>query len=170
MWGETAADGDAPPPWTSIGERPMRRPTPTHAVGEQSPPMLRRAAEEARALEQADVGASHLLLGILAEEDGAAGALLMRHGATLTAAREAAAATASQARCGSAGGTLSLSPRAMLAMHRATIETRRRGVGHAGELHLLLALVDNPQAAELPGLAAVDLEALRGDLLAALDA
>ncbi len=61
--------------------------------------------------------------------------------------------------------------RARFAMYAAMTESRRRGTAaRAVELHLLRALLIGLGTEELPGLAAVDGEALRADVRAALGA
>jgi hypothetical protein len=69
------------------------------------------------------------------------------------------------------GDPLHLSMPGMFAMCGAAVEARRRGdVAGLGELHVLLGLLIPPDAAELPGLGAVELDDLRADVRAQLDA
>jgi bifunctional DNase/RNase len=159
------------PPWAPVGEGTGAPRPSTYAVGEHSPAMLRRAAEQAHDLGHAVVGSPHLLLGLLADADGLAARRLDGHGVTLDAVREAVAAMTPYARDErSPAPAMCLNPRAMLAMQYAGIEARRRGTMEIADGHLLLALVQSPDAADVLGLEGVDLDAVREDVRAALEA
>ncbi|MGI8730361.1 MAG: bifunctional nuclease domain-containing protein [Solirubrobacteraceae bacterium] len=159
------------PPWTPVSERhPWSRP-PTYAVGQHSPTMLRLAAAEAQELGHDSVGSAHLLLGILADKEGAAAGLLARHGVALSPAREAVARTLADAHdAPTSAKTIFLTPRATFAMSRASVEARRRCAPDIAPMHLLLALLDSSEAAEILGLSADDLATVRADVLAELEA
>jgi len=147
--GKLAPDADQPP-WVALTELGPMPSAPSYAVDARSPHMLRLAAAEARRLDHGVVGAPHLLLGLLADTDGSAAGLLARHGLTLAATRVAAAAMHGRAQ-------------------HVPAYARRRGTTDVQPLHVLLALVDTPDARRIPGLQDVDLESLNTDVRAALD-
>jgi ATP-dependent Clp protease ATP-binding subunit ClpA len=55
-------------------------------------------------------------------------------------------------------------------MSRASVEARRRCAPDIAPMHLLLALLDSSEAAEILGLSADDLATVRADVLAELEA
>lgn len=164
--------GNDPPPWMSLRQRRTHSREPTYAIDENSPTILRLAAAQAHNLGHTFVGSAHLLLGILAnDEDPAAARLLHHHGVTLDTTRDAVAAILADAHATtSPGDTIGLTPAAMFAMHRASVESRRRGAPDIAPMHLLLALIDSPGAADTLGLSGIDLPAVREDTRSQLDA
>jgi hypothetical protein len=70
----------------------------------------------------------------------------------------------------SPGDTICLTSPAMFAMHRASVESRRRRAADIAPMHLLLALIDSPGAADTLGLSDIDLPAVRDDARSKLDA
>ncbi len=133
--------------------------------------MLQLAATQARELGHGFVGDAHLLLGILSDGDEPAARLLHRHGITLAPAREAAAAKLTGGQdAPSPGGVMCLTARAMYRMERATGEARRRGTLDIAPMHLLLALLDSPDAADILGLSDSDLVSVRDATRIELDA
>lgn len=168
---EAAIGGNDPPPWMPLGQRRSQSLELTYSINEGSPTILRLAAAQAHDLGHDFVGSPHLLLGILAnEEDPAAARLLEHHGVTLQATRNAVAETLTDAlQTTSPADTPSLTRSAMFAMHRASVESRRRGAPDIAPMHLLLALIDSPGAAETLGLRDIDLPAVRDDARSHLD-
>lgn len=168
---QTVAGDRQPPPWTPISDpRDLWR-TPTYTIDENSPMMLRLAATQARELGHRFVGPAHLLLGLLADDDGPAKQLLNHRRITLVPTREAIASKLSDVQdAPSPGATMSLTSGAMLAMNRASIEARRRGTLDITPMHLLLALVDSRELADVPSLNTTDLASVRDDVRAKLDA
>ncbi|MDQ6777935.1 MAG: DUF151 domain-containing protein [Actinomycetota bacterium] len=158
---ETVA-GENGPPWAPVGERLTPARLPTYAIDEGSPPILQLAAAQAQDLGHGFVGDAHLFLAILSESDDPAARLLRRHGLTPTKAREAVVAHLADAPL--PGDAMCLSARAMYTMQRASSQARRRGTLDIATPHLLLALVDPPDAADIVGLSADDLAALRTDV------
>jgi len=119
--------------------------------------VLRRAAAQARELGHGFVGAAHLLLGILADEDVPAAHVLRRHGITLAATREAVAAEHAGAQDAEPPeASMPLAPSAALIMQRASNEARRRDVPDVAPVHLLLALAGAHEIRDVPGLSAID--------------
>lgn len=159
--------GEREPPWKPVGERSGPTGEPTYTIGEESPAMLRVAADEARDLGHGFVGPAHLLLAILADDRGAL--LLERHGVTPARARESAASKRHAQNTSSPPDATCLSPRAVSAMYRARREALRRGTAEIAPIHLLLALVDTPDAADLPGLGNTDITAVRDDVRSQLN-
>ena len=169
---EAPVGGNDPPPWFPISEPRGHMREPTYTIDDDSPAMLRLAATQARQLGHNAVGSAHLLVGILADGDDPAARLLHRHGITLAATREAVRAllAAEDQDTPSPGDRLSLTPRGMLAMHRASVEARRRGALDIAPMRLLLALVDGFETADVLGLRGIDLATVRDEVRAALDA
>jgi len=168
---EPSLGGSDPPPWTPVGEQRRHTRAPTYTIDEHSPAILRLAAAQARTLGHNVVEPAHLLLGILADTHEPAAQLLGRHGITLARTREAAAALAENTLDPpSPDDTMGLSARATFTMHRAYLQARRRGTPDIAPMHLALALLDSPGAAELPGLATIALATVRDDVLTALEA
>ncbi len=133
--------------------------------------MLRLAAAQALELGHGFVGTAHLLLGMLADDDGPAAHLLHHHRITLAPAQEAIAARLVDVQdAPSPGDTMCLTSGAILAMHRASIEARRRGTLDITSMHLLLAVVDSRELADVPGLNTTDLTRVRDDVRSELDA
>lgn len=166
---ETPDDG-GPPPWTALGKQRELHRTPGYAIDERSPELLRRAADQARELGNRVVGPEHLLLAILAERDDPSATRLERHGVSLETTRDAVAARLASAPDPPVPeGEIRLSRRATFALNRASVEARRRGTLAIGTLHVLLALAEGGDLAELPGLGDDDVKALRDEARAALD-
>ena len=168
---ETVHGDGEPPPWTVLGRQRELYRTPGYTVGERSPEVLLRAAAAAHELGHRIVGPGHLVLGILAARDDPAAHLLERHGGSLAATREAVVERLAGApEPPVPDGETPLSARATHALRRASLLARMRGTREIAPLHVLLALAESGDGAELPGLGAVDLAALRDDVAAALDA
>jgi hypothetical protein len=161
---ETAAGEIGQPSWVPVGERrTIERPS-TYAIDESSPPMLQLAAALMRELGHGSVADAHLFLAILSEGEDPAARLLERHGITLTKVRDAVLPLLADAPAEPlSGDAICLTARAMYTMQRATGWARRRGKLEAAPLHVLLALLDPPDAADTLGLSVDDVEALRGD-------
>ena len=165
--------GSDPPPWTPA-DRP-RWPDgasrhPAYTVSAYSPMVLRKAAAQARELGHGFVGAGHLLLGILADEDVPAAHVLRRHGVTLAATSEAVAAKPAGAQDAQPSGALMpLAPSATYVMERASLEARQRGVPDVAPMHLLLALARGRELGDVPALSAIDWASVREEARAALD-
>jgi ATP-dependent Clp protease ATP-binding subunit ClpC len=130
-------------------------------------PAARRAValaeREARSLGHERVGTEHLLLGLLAAEDGIVDGALRAEGATLTAVRRKVVEAVGQ---GAAGGAAPRwTPRAGRALGRAPRFARDRREDLVTPDHVLLAVLDVEGTAGqvLRGLG-VDLEALRSGL------
>ncbi|MFP5364053.1 MAG: bifunctional nuclease domain-containing protein, partial [Thermoleophilia bacterium] len=168
-WHGAPDDDETAPPWTPMGPGHARSRMPPRTVGEDSPPTLRRAAEEARRIGHGWVGSAHLLLGILADPDTAVAEMLARHGLTCAAARTAAEQMFTDHPMPPPGKTTFLTPHATIAVRRARTAARRGGGNEDDPAQLLLALIDNSGAATLLNGGDVDLSALRSELLAALE-
>ena len=158
--------GPSAPPWAPVSGQRMSAGPPSYAIDADSPQTLQRAAAEARALGHGYVGDAHLLLGILAGDDGPASRLLDRHGITVAAVREATVARAPDAP--SSSETMCLTAGAMYTMQRASNEARRRRTMDIAPMHLLLGLLDSPDVIDILGLTH-DLAAVRDDARSELD-
>ena len=127
------------------------------------------AAREALALAQAEaastgdstIGTEHLLLGLLREGSGTGGQALREAGVEIGAARERVRAQSRPA--AELGAAPRLSPRLRAVISEGAIaHARRRGDGHIGQVHLLLALLDASDggAAEVLRALGIDIVAL----------
>lgn len=121
---------------------------------------LELAEQEARALGHDRVGTEHVLLGVLASEDGQSSAALREAGATLDAARRKVVEAVGPVAAG--GGDPSSTPRCARAVRRAPRFARDQQSDVVGSDHLLLAVLDVEGTAGqvLRGLG-VDVEHLR---------
>jgi ATP-dependent Clp protease ATP-binding subunit ClpC len=111
---------------------------------------------EARGLGHDHVGTEHLLLGLLADRDGASSAVLREAGATLAAARHKVAEVGAPLELGAAGGgggarsggdgeapgDLELTARAQRALDRAGRFARHDRAARVGTDHVLLGVLD----------------------------
>ena len=181
-WPDALETANDPPPWTAmsaapparlswtpVGERRTSARLPTNAIDPDSPRMLRLAAAQARELGHGFVGDAHLLLGILADDDDAA-RLLHRHGITVAPIRDVVGAKLADPRHPPAPeGTMCMTAGAMYTMERASNEARPRGTLEITPMHLLRALLDSPEAADIFG-RSDDLASVRDDVRAELDA
>ncbi|MFZ6005344.1 MAG: Clp protease N-terminal domain-containing protein [Actinomycetota bacterium] len=124
---------------------------------------LELAEQEARSLGHDRVGTEHLLLGLLASEDGQSSGALREAGATLEAARRKVVEAVGPVTGG--GGDPSSTPRCARAVRRAPRFARDQQSDVVGSEHLLLAVLDVEGTAGqvLRGLGA-DLEHLRAAL------
>jgi len=167
----TTLGGGGPPAWTPVSERSERWRMPTYTIDEHSPSILRLAAAEARMLDHSFVAAQHLLLGVLADANSSAARLLHQRGITIVTAREAVMAQLGDTADGQApDNARRLTPRAIVSIHRAGVESRRRSdTVEITPMHLLLALVDSPDAADVLGLDATDVASVRDDVRNELD-
>ena len=124
---------------------------------------------EAQRLGHHWMGCEHLLLNVLADEDGLAARVLARHGVTLEFARRRTAEL-----CGAGDPEVvghTFSPRANVVMHLADIEAERLEHDEPTDAHLILAMLTEGEGVP-NGLfreCGVDTDRLREDLLDALD-
>ena len=123
---------------------------------------------EAQRLGHHWIGCEHLLLNVLADEDGIAAAVLARHGVTLEFARRRTAEL-----CGAADPNVvghSPSPRATVVVHLADIEAERLDHDEPTAAHLILAMLTEGEGVPnaLFRECRVDTARLREDLLDAL--
>lgn len=100
------------------------------------------AEQEARSLGHDRIGTEHLLVGLLANERGAAAQILRDAGATLAAVRHKVAETPAVQHMPPDGEPLPLTPRANRALVRAVRFSHQRQVEEVGTAHLLLGVVD----------------------------
>jgi predicted enzyme related to lactoylglutathione lyase len=123
------------------------------------------AQDEARALRHGYIGTEHLLLGLLAEEEGAAARALNSHAITQNDARMAVARIVGRGE-GVTSGQLPFTPRAKHVLELSLREALSLGQNHIATEHILLGIVR-----ENAGIAArvlldfgVDAEDLRTEL------
>src|SRR3954470_8437172 len=98
------------------------------------------ARQEAEALGCGSVGTEHILLGLTRLEDAPVAALLAALGATAQATRDAAAALSPRA------VATAVTPRCRAALQGALREARAMGDDKVEPEHVLLALLDDPDA------------------------
>jgi ATP-dependent Clp protease ATP-binding subunit ClpC len=98
------------------------------------------AQEEARLLNQHDIGTEHLLLGLISERDGVAAEALSDLGVTLEAARATVAELFGEGR-EAPGVHVPFTPAAKDVLELALREALKLGHNHIGPEHILLGLV-----------------------------
>jgi prophage maintenance system killer protein len=98
------------------------------------------AQQEARGLGHNYLGTEHLLLGLLAEQQGLAWRVLDHLGVSASAARSQVEAIIGQGE-GSPAGPIPFTPRSKKVLELARREAKRLGHGYVGTEHLLLGLV-----------------------------
>jgi CHAT domain-containing protein len=145
-----------------------------HAVGavsvdtftEHALQALLLACEEARRLNHPYVGTEHLLLGLVAEGEGAAGKVLAQLGVKLTKTRAAVEYVIGRGE-GPALGQIDHTPQAKKVIALATDEARRLRQNYVGTEHLLLGLIRERKgvAAGLLERLSIDLERVRTETL-----
>lgn len=101
---------------------------------------LEIAQEQAQQLGHRYVGTEHILLGLLARDEGTTASVLREFGLRLTAAQQVLAS--SSVRDERAAPTEWLSNRAIQSIERAKSEATNMGCSAAGSAHLLLSLIE----------------------------
>jgi len=125
--------------------------------------------QEAERLGHNGIGCEHLLLGILANQDGLAAKVLASHGVTLEAARRRTGEMIGHGWQDSV--RWSHSPRATVVRKLAEVEAERLGRLEPRDAHTLLALITEGKGVPIHILTelGVDLSELREDLVRALE-
>ena len=144
------------------GECPIRSNEKFTQRAETAIESARQAAQE---LGHAYIGTEHLLLGILAEEEGLGAHILRRQGLESAQLRRI---VARESGLGAPGApSLGLTPNARLALERAASEARALRHGCIGTEHLLLGLLRLPDcgAAQTLREAGADLDRICTDIL-----
>lgn len=104
------------------------------------------AQHEAQRLQHNDVGTEHLLLGLLHDEESAAGQILRNLGASFPKARAAAESMIGQGKStGDASEQIGLTPRAKRVIELAVDEARQIQSSSIGTQHLLVGLIREGQ-------------------------
>ena len=114
-------------------------------------------------MHHARVGTEHLLLGLLADEEGESVMALRAAGATLAAARHTVSEVVTETAGSPTGGELPFTPRAQRALERAGRFSRRDRAPEVTPVHVLLGLLD------VEGLACQVLRGLGVDLVRVRD-
>lgn len=119
------------------------------------------AQQEARLLDHEAIGAEHLLLGLLADDEGVV-ARAMAPRATLTAVRQQVEALVGRGQTAPAGD-LPFAPSAKTALEGSLREARETGHEHIGTGHLMLGLLRQPDsmAGRIVEALGVDADAVR---------
>ncbi len=117
------------------------------------------AIDEAHRFGHARVGTEHLLLGLLADDDGEAAVALRAAGTTLAAARHTVSEIVTETVGSSTAGELPFTPRAQRALERAGRFSRRDRAPEVTPVHVLLGVLD------VEGLACQVLRGLGVDLV-----
>ncbi|HEV2058531.1 MAG TPA: Clp protease N-terminal domain-containing protein [Solirubrobacteraceae bacterium] len=128
-----------------------------------------RYIQEAERLGHNGIGCEHLLLGVLADEDGVAAKVLAAHGVELDATRRRVAEMIGDGWQDSV--RWSSSPRATIVRRLAEVEAERLEQLPSNDAHLLLAMITEGGGVPMHVLAElnVDVGQLREDLLTALN-
>jgi ATP-dependent Clp protease ATP-binding subunit ClpA len=117
------------------------------------------AQEEARLLNHSFIGTEHLLLGLIAENDGVAAHALAAMGITLERVRERVEETIGLSARGSEGGQAPFTPRAKKVLELSLREALQLGHNYIGTEHILLGIVREGE-----GVGAQVLQSLGADL------
>ena len=125
--------------------------------------------QEAAGLGHNGIGCEHLLLGVLANEDGVAARVLAAHGVALDATRRRVAECIGDGWKESV--RWSFSPRATLVLRLAEVEAERLEQLPSNDVHLLLAMITEGGGVPMHVFTKlkVDVGRLRDDLLTALN-
>ncbi len=125
---------------------------------------LTYAADEARAMNHTTIRCEHLLLGLVREEEGLAGRVLMGLGITLERAREVV-----QSITGVGEGTdddlFGIHPATKQVLERAVQEAKQLHHNYVGTEHLLLGLLQDEHAVKLLADLEVSPEQVRGRVM-----
>lgn len=129
-----------------------------------------KAIQEAEALGHTGVGCEHLLLGVLADDQGVACRILATHGVTLGAARDRVDRIIGDGWRDSTRWTYTT--RATVVCALAEVEAERLGGRQPNSAHYALALINEGASVAVTVLMelGVDLSRLRADLIRAMDA
>ncbi|TYP85937.1 Clp protease N-terminal domain-containing protein [Blastococcus xanthinilyticus] len=127
------------------------------------------AQEEARAAGNAEVGTTHLVLGLLAEPEGLAGHAITAQGVAPETVRAAATAALPPA-SGEVPPLIPFDGAARKALELTFREALRLGHNYIGTEHVLLALLEQEEAAGLLSGIGLDKTRVERDLAAALAA
>ena len=104
---------------------------------------LNRSMYYAREMGHTYIGSEHILLGLLAEEDGVASRLLQRRGVTMERTRELIADFAGVGSRTDVGPG-DMTPRTKHIIESSALEAAQYGQNYIGTEHILLALLDEP--------------------------
>ncbi len=107
---------------------------------DRSRPVLVLAQEEARILEHSFIGTEHLLLGLIREEDGIAGEVLLELEVTIDKVRAKVKETIGPP-FGESFGSPPFTPRAKKVLELSLREALQLGHSYIGTEHILLGLV-----------------------------
>jgi ATP-dependent Clp protease ATP-binding subunit ClpC len=131
---------------------------------------MRLALGQAKQLGHHWLGCEHLLLGLLADEQGAVARVLSGHGVTLEAARQETVRIVGPPGEPDPDAGLTFTPRATVVSRLAEVEAERLGELEPRPAHILLALMTEGGSVALHVLSrlGVDLVQLRAELLDAL--
>jgi hypothetical protein len=123
--------------------RPSRRRPPESriVVTVQARRAVRAARAAARAFGHAEAGTAHLLLGLMADDEGPAARCLNGIGVAFDAARDHVGSADGTAGPVARGKRIAISREARDTLEQSLREARRLGHGHLGPEHLLLALL-----------------------------
>ncbi|GII51653.1 hypothetical protein Pth03_00420 [Planotetraspora thailandica] len=124
------------------------------------------AQEEAKKLGHQRIGTEHVLLGLIRENEGAAGKLLREEGLDLESLRAAVERLAPRG-SGSPGGHLNFTPRAKKVLELSLRESLTLRHAHIGTEHILLGLLREGEGLGAQALAAsgADLGRIRAKIL-----
>ena len=118
------------------------------------------------------IGTEHILMGLVAEGDGVAARILQSSGITLEGLRDAVEQFVGRGDQKSKPVDLPLSPRAKKVLDLAMREAKEMSVNYVGTEHILLGLISEGEgvAAQVLNAAGLDVEKIRGEVIAAVSA
>lgn len=102
---------------------------------------LQLANDEAQQLQHAYIGAEHLLIGLVREEDGLGGQVLRSEGVTFERVHELVTRVAPAGTATTSSNRRDLTPRTRQVLEYAVEEARRLNHAYIGTEHILLALI-----------------------------
>ncbi|HEY9677473.1 MAG TPA: Clp protease N-terminal domain-containing protein [Drouetiella sp.] len=103
--------------------------------------VVKIAGDEARSMRHNFVGTEHILLGLIAENQGRAAQMLTQHGVDLGTARVEVAKIWGEGRQRIVG-ELPFTPSAKRLLESAIAQSKRLGVNYVGTEHLLLGMIE----------------------------
>ncbi len=116
-------------------------PNKVYPFTEQVDSILERAQEEARRFQHNYIGTEHLLLGMVREDEGVAGAVLHNLGVNLTRVRNAVEFIIGRGDRITLG-EIGLTPRSKKILELASKESQRMNTTYIGTEHLLLGMIE----------------------------
>ena len=139
---------------------------------ERSKKVIQLAHREALRMGHDVIGTEHILMGLVAEDDGVAARILQSSGVTLEELRNVVEQFVGRGDQKSKPVDLPLSPRAKKVLDLAMREAKGMSVNYVGTEHILLGLISEGEgvAAQIIASTGMDVEKIRAEVIAAVSA